>query len=124
MALFALNQQGAMLLSHDMKSLIFRKCDIEELGAAMDRCNERVARGRIYARIACRHGERGLSPEALIQLADMFDDRSIVTCAGWMSMSLLCISLSFSMVKEYGERIRGSSSENSTSHEDELAQIL
>ncbi|WP_306046584.1 hypothetical protein [Nioella sp. MMSF_3534] len=67
-----------------MKPFILRQCDIDDLGQAMDLYNDRVERGRMYAKIACRHGERGLSPEGLIRLADMFDDGSIVTCAAWM----------------------------------------
>jgi hypothetical protein len=61
-----------------------RRYDIADVAANTTARDARVARGRMYARLACRNGERGLSNEGLIRLAEMFDDGSIVTCAGWL----------------------------------------
>ncbi len=61
-----------------------RPCDVDELAVIVNDQDARIERGRMYARLACRDGERGLSPEGLIRLADMFDDGTIVTCAAWM----------------------------------------
>ena len=73
-----------MVRYFDMEFQKIRRHDIEELAANMIVRCARIKRGRMYARLACRDGERGLSHEGLIRLADMFEDGSIVTCAAWL----------------------------------------